>query len=783
MKQDLDARLEDAQFEAEETALATAKQHKAALDAAVERTRQSGQAELRNSKRRHQDAVFQVRAYAQKQAAASITDLEKTHQKELEQCVADLLASHREELGNLRKSTSEAHQGHIMRLETEHQTSLAELESKLQDEREAELASKHADYRSEVAALQARLDASLTGQAEAERAVALLRQQVVKTDRRSLESKASAEDQVATLQRENDDLTKQLTLVQCTLRDLQKRGGSGHSSPTSEIGHGELASLRLQLDNLEEERLAMRRTLEKRSVEKLELARQNDFLVKELEVLLAQRSRAKKSTTKMVDALVQTEGLISEPKVDLASVQALKAKARTSIRPSTPLSPGQRQAKDEIEMAWTTRSFEEYLDNARTELSQLGSVISANESLFARKISEHVGELQRAKDQLAADYDARISSLAADKDKMEVMVLAKQQAAFAKDRKELVDSYSAESINSRTDPLNRQSVALRTAEERLVADYNKRIIRRKSQIALKHAEEFQNLTRDYDRKFADLLDNKSRLEGDLSIDPAKFEQDIGELQTRSAKLADRSTKHDSHQQDVRATPSPMPSDDGLKPRLLRRPSPTSPAEGGRSRRMVRTSTPRTSLSIPRSPGFPDKNGTSATPTSPKHPPVPQLSLLRIKTPSDVHSAQARSVSSPIASSSPVISPMSPKLRRTSQQISPQPPPRLSSRVKGDTAQDLSIEPSQFEQEQFRRQSSYVRGGAKPVLEPSKPGFLRRVVDRLSSESSSGPRSSSATSPPSAKLGHRAGAKSTKLSSGLIYYQAPKQSPPPQPYEL
>lgn len=863
----LQTRLEEVRIEAEDRASTLQKQHKAALDTAMEKAQQNGQAELRNLKKRHQDAVSQVRLNAQKQAAAQLTDLEKSHQKELE---------------TLQSSTSEAHQGDVMRLETEHQTKVAELKSRLREEQEAEISSKEAAYQSEMTALQARVDAALTGQAEAERTVALLRKQAAKTDRRSLESKASAEDQVVNLQKENEDLSRQLSLIQSSLRDSQKNGGSGSSSPTSGPEHGEVASLKLQLDNIEEERLAMRRAMEKRSVEKLELVRQNDFLVKELEVLLAQRSKAKKSSTRMADALVQTESFISEPKVDLSSVQIFKDQA--SSRPMTPLSPGQRQAKDEIEMAWNTRSFEDYLDNARTELSQLGSVISANENLFAKKISEHVGELQRAKDQLAADYDAKINGLAADKEMVEAMVLTKQQAAFAKERKELVDNYTLGPVNSNssTDSADRNSTALRNAEERLVADYNKKIFRRKSQIALKHAEEFQNLTREYDRKVAELLDNRSNLEGDLSIDPTQFEQDMGELQgelqTRSARLAERYSTS-GEQRNVGASPSPMPSEHGLRPlsirrqssaspagvaRLspspmpsepgsrpqstrrqsptspagehrvstspmpsesgmrphsMRRRSPTSPAVEERARPPTRTSTPRTSLSLPRSSSVPraalavDNSGARAASqssrSSEKHPPVPQLSLMRVKTPSDVNSTPARGATSPLngpssplpttpsamassppakmPTSSPGKMPMSsPTLRRTSQQISPQPPSRQSVRGTSDSPQHLSVGPSRLEQRPIPRQSSYVKGEVNPrVLEPSKLGFLRRVVDKISSPSEP-PRpgsSSSAHSTSTLKLGHRARQKSTRLSSGMIYYRAPKQSPPARPYDL
>ncbi|KAK1064442.1 hypothetical protein LTR33_012063, partial [Friedmanniomyces endolithicus] len=82
----------------------------------------------------------------------------------------------------------------------------------------------------------------------------------------------------------------------------------------------------------------------------------------------------------------------------------------------------------------------------------------------------------------------------------------------------------------------KQAKELRTAEERLVSEYNRRIAKRKSQIALKHAEDFQFLTQDYDRKIIDLLNDKEKLEGDLSVEPERFEHDLDDLEVKSVQL-------------------------------------------------------------------------------------------------------------------------------------------------------------------------------------------------------------------------------------------------------
>lgn len=802
-----------ANAEAREKAAFVEQEHRAALEAAVERSRQSGQAEVRNLKKRHQDAVAQIRSNAQKQTAALLTELEQSHANELQAGLEEARAA----IEKARQESTEYHQGDMLRLETEQQSQLTELENRLQSEKEAELSQRQSAFALEIAALQSRLDASFTGHAEAERALAGLRQQVSQAERRTVEAKQSSDEEVTSLKKEKEDLTSQLEKVQTTLRELQSKYSTGANTPKMSSTNEELASIKLQLDSMEEERAGMRLTLQKKLDEKTELSRQNDFLIKELEALLAQRARPGPPARNTSDALVQTEQLISEPKVDLASIKQIQSEKRKSLRPVTPMSPGRRQAKDEVDMAWSARSFEDYLQDAHAELSELGSVITANEQLFSRKIEEHVGELQRAKDQLALDYQAKLEKLAGDKERMEKMVTSTQVAAFARDRKDLVAQYDADFDDPGEQAAMLSSLpvgkarALRTAEQRLVQDYNKRIAKRKSQIALKHAEKFQSITQEYDRKIAELLNNRHRLEGDLSLDPSRFEDEFGDLRTQSEQLrAEKAQSAYNSPQTVR-TKMTAPAEDEftLRPRRQR-------ASDERPQMIHRTSNPRNSTSLPRSslherrvspeppamprvpfPGSRDSPEATSQPFRgrERYAPAPQRSLMRAKGPSDVHPRPQQRVAS-----------------------APSPTKRPASRrTNGNdiTAHDLSVSAADFERSTASERSPHLHQDKRSR---SKPGFLRRVKDRISLDghrphvphfsrpvSSSGrPASRSAdqtptrleptrepeSEAPASETSVPAGpafqkgrrSRSKQLSSGMIYYQAPRQKSPVVEYD-
>ncbi|KAK4990707.1 hypothetical protein LTR28_001434, partial [Elasticomyces elasticus] len=188
------------------------------------------------------------------------------------------------------------------------------------------------------------------------------------------------------------------------------------------------------------------------------------------------------------------------------------------------------------------QSFEEYLHHARIELSELGSVISANELLFAQKIQEHVGDLQMAKDQLADEYKQKLDALLEERARLEKDVAVRQATELATARDRLAASYSVETTEVSDGTLVQEELtpqratALKAADARLVAEYNRRVVKRQSQLALKHAEEFQALTEQYDARIAVLLGDKDKLDGDLSIEPDRYEQLSSEIVARSTLL-------------------------------------------------------------------------------------------------------------------------------------------------------------------------------------------------------------------------------------------------------
>ncbi|KAM3416442.1 hypothetical protein BST61_g8037 [Cercospora zeina] len=543
----------------------------------------------------------------------------------------------------------------------------------------------------------------------------------------------------------------------------------------------------------------MQLMLQKRLEEKDEVARQNDFLIKELEMLLQQRARPGDGSRSSTNTSVQSGAMAGERKSDMASFAPIKAALlnTNSPRPITPLSPGVRQARADVEAAWKSRSFDDYLDNARAELSELGSVISANEALFARKIEEHVSGLQRAKDELTADYNAKAVALSKDKDTMDQIISSEQHAQFVKDRKKLVAKYGADF----QDPTERSAmltslnmdtaVALRTAEQKLVDEYNQRITKRKSQIALKHAEEFQNITRDYDRRVSVLLNTRSRrldgLEGDLSVDPSKFEAEYGEVMSKSAQMsverksnigAPRAAgKSDdfhalSHDTSVQSQSTPH-----LPLRDLE-------VDRARPRTRERTSSPRTDQSLPRSSSrprefFPGSRDTPEATSQPlkarrgsnKHPPVPQHFLMRTKVAADF-SAPTKAVSE--AAPEPNI-PRTPRNR---------PKSRADSRINTS----LADEPA----EANSPQAAYTDRTIVSTQE-RPPSIFRRFKDKISPDDSrpnsslGRPSSSSGVSPSKSQSSpwrphlHKR-SKSRHLSSGMIYYNEPAKQPLPTTYQ-
>ncbi|SMR48203.1 unnamed protein product [Zymoseptoria tritici ST99CH_1E4] len=737
---------------------ATSTQRDDADDSAAVKARQSRRAEVRSMKRRHQDAIAHVRSTAQKQYAAQITELEEAHQRELkaaEERIAVLEQSRQHEPGGGEGSTAKMHQDEISRVEHEYQSKVTNLERQLQDRRAVQGFADQGDHQSIIQDLKARLDASLRAQAEAEKSLVALRRQDEGSDKGSRERRGS-DPQLHALQPENRNPKKQVSFSSLNLR--RSRGGSGRISPVAGSSV-DVASLNMRMANIEEEREALRKSLAKRSEERLDLLRQNDFLVKKLEVSLSRSSKVQRPSAAVSDAVVQTDDSTLEAKAEFSVLHS--GGERVRFRPETPSSPVQDQSRGDDGMIHMTS--EEYLDNAASELSGSGSVISHNESPFQRKIPEHVDGLQKSKDELAADYTTKIESLTSNKERMEETLEQKQQAILAKEREELLATFGApehgvfdhdmvelpalESLPALEGLSAAQVIALRAAEQKLVVDYHRRLASRKSQIALKHDYEFQRLTAEYNREVDELLDDRSKLEGDLSVEPSKFERDLDQINKSSLTLETergRATRRDVSPHSI---VSPLRSSDSGRPKSPAVRSPVSPATTpGASRRIRLTTSPPPSDSLPRSTSkrivlVPEEDemgqDTIYHPLrSPeRHAPVQQHSLMRTKSPSKMqypsNNGPKPLASKPLASkpgtgspagTGPVFSPILP----LTYQPGPLPPP--GRRIRSRPPRDSAIESP------AKRLSAYVEeegGGEKKAPAPAKPGLLRRVRDKLS----------------------------------------------------
>ena len=216
---------------------------------------------------------------------------------------------------------------------------------------------------------------------------------------------------------------------------------------------------------------------------------------------------------------------------------------------------------------------------------------------------------------------------------MEREVSAKSAEEFAKEHKELVASYGIGPDQPAKQAANLptpKKQALQAAEERLVSFYSKQVVKRKSQVAMKHAEEFHSLTQDFDRRIVELLSQKETLEGDLSVEPSKFEQDWDALDVKSVQL--ERERAGSVENSPKANDSAMKSVEHSSPESARRSSGTvaDPAPKSQLPKRSLTSAPRTPTSIPRAVPFP---GNRASPDATSQPFKGRVS-------SDIHRAES-----------------------------------------------------------------------------------------------------------------------------------------------
>ena len=645
------------------------------LDSELESIRKSHQAELAAVHRGSEEAMNHIREDADREWRRRLARLEEEHESTL----AAALTNADEELDERLRAQSKAHSKQFDRLQESLHGELESLQMQLEEATVLRLAqTRQADADSQKTLeelgeklraaeqtstqLQARLDVELTGRADSERSLADLRKQRFEEEKNTTASTESLQKQIASLTAEKTALSKRNSAIFIPRDSTRTVAESSTTRDTAE----EMSMLKLKLMIAEQEREQAQIAGQQEADEKSELARQNDFLVKELETLMATRNAEAASVPVKQDASAQTESdigmsdgedtrMVREQKSD-ASLSAATKRLQQSPRPVTPSTP-KNQSNGTSDSTWKNGSFEQYLQQAQAELSELGSVISANEALFAQKIQEHFGDLQRAKNLITTEYEEKFKALLAQRDKTEKDFSARNAAEFAQERRRLVASYGADhdepeqQVAAVTNLSSPERQALKSAEERLVSEYNRRIVKRKSQIAIKHAEDYQNLTQDFDRRLAELLGNRQRLESDLSVEPSKFEQDLGQYEAMSAQLeTEKATSTPNSPQAKRF------SRDGLADAQSKKTFPGASAaidHAAKSQLPKRTVsvTPRTSTGIPRAVPFPG-NRESLDGANPPHRPRRSVDALRTVSerhpPAKQHASTTKSPPTPIA---------------------------------------------------------------------------------------------------------------------------------------
>lgn len=473
-------------------------------------SRESSHADITALKREHKRELSRARAAAQNELHAARTDADE----ELEDRLREQAEAHRRQLDDLHQS---------LNVELTHlHVKLEEASLQRDDQlKEVELRHRSALEAAEQTsrALQARLDAEAMGRAEAERSLAGFKKSRFEEDR-GVESRHSMRKSIVLLEAERDSLARMLA-GSPSLSHLEEEEETSPDNTLESLGledEEDVTKLKQRLLTAEQERRAAQDLAEQRLVE---MTRQTEFLTKELEDVMAQRNAAQAAASRgSTDISVQTEPVsllgpeaLREPKSDPAVSHA----HRDAL---------QQQQAPEIsgEIVERRKSFEKYLMLAQEELSSLGSTTNGNETFFAEKTRQHASGVQAAKEKLAVTYRRKFRALKAERERMERAVGAKSAADFSREHEYLFASYGIDDPESAggvgdssttlfQDLAPKLQLAVRAAEQKLVGDYQQRLTKRRSQIAIKHAEKFRALTKEFHRKTAELVGGQEGWEG------------------------------------------------------------------------------------------------------------------------------------------------------------------------------------------------------------------------------------------------------------------------------
>ncbi|KAK5118378.1 hypothetical protein LTR62_002892 [Meristemomyces frigidus] len=557
------------------------KNHQAELEQSLANMRNAGAAEIQAVNNAHQVLVAQIRREVDAQPRELQDNLEaalaksqaeweektrlqaEEHSKATEQLRStashdiDVLRSDLEKVKALLESERMATTTERNAAKQQHEAVTVEMRQLLKDAetRATNLQHNYDNILHEFHLLETQLDAGSLGHFKAESTIVEIREQANHTRSASAAAETPLKAQLEELQAKHGTLIEEHQAANISLRNLEEQHRLV-SATAADVARNEKESLKQNLVLAEEEKSQAVAVLQQKLEEKNVLAKRCEELVREVQEL--ENVRVKQETsTKYNDAYVQTDVLASAlteglpvpigGDTNITNGQINRNAGLTSSLVQTSVDtyrPSGAQDRERQNRNSKAQSFEDYLQQAKVELSELGSVITANEALFAQKIQEHVGDLQRAKDQLALEYKQKFDGLSTEKERLEKDALSRGVANFTKERNQLVAKYGVEDdeVEAQTALLTslplKQARELRTAEEQLVSKHNRSISKQKSRIRLKHAADFQDLTQDYDREIAKLMGEKGRLEGDLGVAAGVFEREREEIDRVSVKLVE-----------------------------------------------------------------------------------------------------------------------------------------------------------------------------------------------------------------------------------------------------
>ncbi|KEQ70944.1 hypothetical protein M436DRAFT_52291 [Aureobasidium namibiae CBS 147.97] len=285
--------------------------------------------------------------------------------------------------------------------------------------------------------------------------------------------------------------------------------------------------LETKLATVETERQEAAATIAQLTSEKDDTSKEFDALASQLENLTIELDQTKQS---LIDNGTDSDSKIKtlEDKLQETLVEnAALSKQSQFLRPTTPANKTISYSRSASVGSLSQRSgAEDYFGRSESDVSDMGKVIFANESLFVQKIKEQVDSLEQARDKLndvyTQRYDAMVDETARREEQLESQHASELEAA----RNKLRASHS-QPLDTGIQPSTSTFFAsneFQAQDNRLVLEHAERLANRKSQVQHHYRLQFTALSEDYDKKITELLGEKEMLDSDLSIGPEKFEE-------------------------------------------------------------------------------------------------------------------------------------------------------------------------------------------------------------------------------------------------------------------